>query len=69
MFILVLKIFYNFDLLVRLLSSHETLTISTLTSPTIAITSISTEAPKGNLPAWKQVRAGKFVVNTKKIIK
>lgn len=55
------QIFHNLD---PLLPSSQTFTCSTLQSPTMAITSISTQAFNGNFPAWKQVRAGKFVVKT-----
>lgn len=46
--------------------AYSTFSVSVLTSPVKAITSISTEAPSGSLPAWKQVRTGKFDVKTKK---
>lgn len=40
------------------LSFYSTFTVSVLTSPVNAITSISTDAPSGSLPAWKHVRTG-----------
>lgn len=46
------------------LSGSHAFTCSILQSPTTAITSISTQAPNGSFPAWKHVRAGKFVVKT-----
>lgn len=46
--------------------AYSTFSVSVLTLPVKAITSISTEAPSGSFPAWKQVRTGKFDVKTKK---